>query len=329
MPVLPAFAPSLLIRNRHFQTIVSSLYRPKNTLLQQHEQAMLLESEGVCLLGYYSPHPNRPSKGVVLLLHGWLGSAHATYILWMGEFLYRHGYSVFRLNLRGHGNTHHLNPGIFRSDRLAEVFAAARQIAQLEADRPFHMIGNSLGGNFVLRLAWQHSRTPIPNLRHTIAFCPVINPYHTTLSMDNGPWIYLHYFRRRWRDAFRKKQAAFPNRYDFTDVIAAPTCMAMTEVFVRRYSPFSNARAYFDAYAVTPEMMAVLNSSVTIIPAADDPVIPITDFSNLQDLSPHLHVHIQPYGGHVGFVEVFPFRLWSCRAARSILETEANPAELG
>jgi predicted alpha/beta-fold hydrolase len=280
---------------------------------------MALNAAEVRLLGYYSPQPNMVSKGLVLLLHGWMGNVNSSYIVAMGEFLFQRGYSIFRLNLRDHGNTHHLNPGIFRSDRLDEVFVATQQIAQLEADRPFHIVGNSLGGNFALRLAWRHSQTPIPNLKHAIAFCPVINPYRTTLSMDNGPWIYLHYFRRKWRRSFRKKQAAFPDRYDFAPEIAASTCMAMTEVFIRRYSPYADAKAYLDAYAVTPEMMKGLTSPATIIPAADDPVIPISDFYDFLGLTPNLRVYIQPYGGHVGFVELFPFRLWSCQAVDTVL----------
>lgn len=280
---------------------------------------MILNMAGVRLLGYYSPQLNTASKGLVLLLHGWMGNVNSSYIVAMGEYLYQRGYSIFRLNLRDHGNTHHLNPGIFRSDRLDEVFGAAQQVAQLEPDRPFHIIGNSLGGNFALRLAWRHTQTPIPNLEHTVAFCPVINPYRTTLSMDHGPWLYLHYFRRKWRRGFRKKQAAYPGRYNFAPEIAATTCMEMTEIFVRRHSPYENAKAYLDAYAVTPEMLRVLTSPVTAIPTADDPVIPISDFYNLRNLTPNLQVHIQLHGGHVGFVELFPFRLWSCKAVDAIL----------
>jgi len=313
------FQPHPFIRNRHFQTIVSSLHHPKKTTLQQAGQEMMLDMAGVRLLGYYSPQPHKASKGLILLLHGWLGNVNSSYIVSIGEYLYQRSYSIFRLNLRDHGNTHHLNPGIFRSDRLDEVFGAARQIAQLEPDGPFHIIGNSLGGNFALRLAWRHSQTPISNLDHTIAFCPVIDPYHTTLNMDNGPRIYLHYFRRKWRRGFRKKQAAYPDRYDFAEEIAANTCMEMTEIFVRRHSPYADAKAYLDAYAVTPEMMTALTSPVTLIPAADDPVIPISDFYDLRDLTPNLRVHIQHYGGHVGFVELFPFRLWSCTAVDTIL----------
>ena len=66
--------------------------------------------------------------------------------------------------------------------------------------------------------------------------------------------------------------------------------------------------------AAGSRVAVVATSPVTVIPAADDPVIPISDFYALRDLTPNLRVHIQPYGGHVGFVELFPFRLWSCEA---------------
>lgn len=177
-----------------------------------------------------------------------------------------------------------------------------------------------MGGSFALRLAWRHAQTPIPNLAHTIAFNPAINPYRTTLALDTGPFIYLYYFRRKWRRAFKNKKAAFPHLYgDLSDVIAAPTTMSMTQAFVR-YSPYPTAIDYLNSYAVTPEMMAALKSPVTIITAADDPIVPVADFYPLRRVSTHLQMFIQPHGGHVGFINVFPFRPWMNRAITTILE---------
>ena len=319
------FRPHPLARHRHFQTIMSSLYRQKGEHLRRATRERVLDAgEGVRLQGYYSPQPEGRSKGLALLLHGWLGSANANYIVATGERLYRHGYAVFRLNLRDHGDTHHLNPGMFRSDLLDEVFAALQQIAQLERDRPLHIIGSSLGGNFALRLAWRHSQTPLPNLGHTITVCPVLNPYQTTLSLDRGPRLYLNYFLRKWRRSMQKKKAAFPTLYDFSEEMAAPTCLAMTEAFVAKYSPYPNVLAYFDSYTVAPEMMAALRSPVTIITAADDPIVPVADFYPFDDVSPYLQVHIQPYGGHVGFIDIFPRRHWSIETALTILDNGAG-----
>ena len=67
-------------------------------------------------------------------------------------------------------------------------------------------------------------------------------------------------------------------------------------------------------------MMAVLPTPTTIITAADDPIVPIVDFFQFYDLTPYLKVYVQPYGGHVGFIDFFPFQHWVCKAALAILE---------
>jgi len=315
-----AFRPHPLARHYHFQTVVSSLVRFDGEFSRSTETAMLVETPaGVRLQGYFSPQPEALPRGLVLLLHGWLGSVNSAYVIAIAEALYRHGYAIFRLNLRDHDATHHLNPGIFRSDLLAEVVDAARWIAGLGEGAPLHVVGASLGGNFALRLAWQHALNPIPNLGQTIAVCPVIDPYQTTLALDNGPKIYLVYFRKKWRATFQAKQAAFPDLYEFTPEISASTCMAMTETFARRFSPYADAREYFNSYEITPAMMQAVQSPVSIIAAADDPIIPAADFSALSGLSPHLQVHIQPYGGHVGFIDLFPYRSWLGPAVAKIL----------
>ena len=74
---------------------------------------MILDAgEGIRLLGFHSPQPDKRAKGLVILLHGWEGSSDSTYILRAGRCLYRHGYDVFRLNYRDHGESHHLNEGL-------------------------------------------------------------------------------------------------------------------------------------------------------------------------------------------------------------------------
>jgi len=320
------FQPHPLVQNRHVQTIVSSLFNQKGPNLLAASQEMILDAgQGVRLQGFYSPQPKGQSKGLVLILHGWLGHANATYIISTGEYLYNRGYSIFRLNFRDHGGTYHLNPGIFRGDLLDEVIEAAQRIAELEHN-PFHIIGASMGGSFALRLAWRHSQTAIPNLGHTIAINPSISPLHTTQALDTGLLVYLAYFRRKWRKAFQNKRATFPDQYDISEVIAASTCMAMTEAFIP-FSPYPNAMTYLDSYAVTPEMMAELQSPATIITSADDPIVPVADFDSFCGVSPYLEIFVQSYGGHVGFIDIFPVRHWINKAIFTILETSPSPAQ--
>jgi predicted alpha/beta-fold hydrolase len=85
-------------------------------------------------------------------LHGWEGSVDSTYLQRCGRSLYRHGYDIFRLNFRDHGDSHHLNSGIFYAVLLEEVYQAVIQAAEFARGGPVFMIGFSLGGNFVLRI---------------------------------------------------------------------------------------------------------------------------------------------------------------------------------
>jgi predicted alpha/beta-fold hydrolase len=46
------------------------------------------------------------------------------------------GFATFRLNFRDHGDTHHLNPGLFHSNRIDEVVRAPHAVAQRNPARP-------------------------------------------------------------------------------------------------------------------------------------------------------------------------------------------------
>jgi predicted alpha/beta-fold hydrolase len=114
------------------------------------------------------------ARRVAILLHGWEGSAEATYVLSLGSLLLSRGYDVVRLNLRDHGATHHLNREIFHSCRLAEVVGATRALAQRFAGARLYLAGFSLGGNFMLRVA---ADPQVPEgVVGAVAVSPVLDP---------------------------------------------------------------------------------------------------------------------------------------------------------
>jgi hypothetical protein len=87
------------------------------------------------------------------------------------------------------------------------------------------------------------------------------------------------------------------------------TIRAVTDFLLAEYSDFKSAQDYFDAYAVMGSVIADINDPVTVITAADDPIIPVNDF---YDLAPndHLHLVIHPHGGHNGFITGFKLQSW-------------------
>ena len=213
-----AFRPPPLLRGRHVQSVAASmpLRRPlvrrrARHLLSSASDVILDCGRGVRLHGYYSPAPGPgPSRGVAILIHGWEGSSDSLYLMSTGAYLQGRGYDVFRLNLRDHGPSHHLNPELFHSNRIHEVVGAVRRIQELFPGSPLYLAGFSLGANFALRVALRAPSRGI-RLRQVVAVCPVLEPAHTLAALENGWTVYRSYFLAKWRRSLRKKAEAFPD----------------------------------------------------------------------------------------------------------------------
>jgi predicted alpha/beta-fold hydrolase len=243
-----------------------------------------------------------------MLLHGWEGSVNSGYILSTGRFLYNNGFSVFRLNYRDHGDTHHLNPGLFYAVLLDEVFKAVQRVSEYETELPFYLVGFSMGGNFALRIARKCAESPICNLSHVMSISPVLDPEKSTYAIDHV-YPLRRYFRKKWSRSLQKKQQCFPELYDFSDVLALETIAEMTDLMLERYSDYESASNYFSHYAVLDDALADLNVPTTIITAKDDPIIPVNDFYDLK-LNSLTKLIVHHYGGHNGFLETVYGRAW-------------------
>jgi predicted alpha/beta-fold hydrolase len=311
MLISNSFVPPLLLRPAHIQTFLASctIRAWGNNAMSEAAQEMILETaDGVRLLGFYSAQTQRPAKGLVILLHGWEGSVASTYILRTGKTLYRNGYDTFRLNFRDHGDSHRLNKGIFYAVLLDEVFQGVTQAALLAENLPVFLVGFSLGGNFVLRIIRKSGDSPIENLRHAVSISPVLDPQKSTTKIDRIP-IIRDYFLKKWRRSLKKKQQLFPSLYDFDSVFSHKTLQEVTDVLLSKYSNYGSSRDYFKAYSVLNNAIENITVPTTIITAADDPIIPVEDFSDLHtnDLT---NIAIQSYGGHNGFLKRLTLESW-------------------
>ena len=308
------FDPPLALRHPHVQSILAS--SPLRARLSRGRAASLLAAArpevldcdaGVRLLGYYSRQPGE-ARGLVILLHGWEGSADSLYMLAAGGLAFAAGFDVFRLNFRDHGETHGLNEALFHSCRLDEVANAVRCVAALHPTPRSFLVGYSLGGNFALRIAAKASDFRLP-LTKVVAICPVLRPHSTMQALESGLWIYREYFLRKWRRSLTAKAAFFPHLYDFGDLKRFPTLTATTAFFVERYTEYPDLDSYLDGYSLTGDVLARLAIPARLIAARDDPVIPSADLDAIAR-SAALEVTLVARGGHCGFVENFRLGSW-------------------
>lgn len=309
------FEPSWPLRHPNVQSVLAS-FKPRNWALRMH-QAILAAREyvldcgdGIRLMGLHSPQSEgRQPKGLAILIHGWEGSHDSAYLVSLACTLHNAGYGVFRLNLRDHGRTHALNEGVFHSGRLQEVLGAIAAIKRIDSARPMFVVGYSLGGNFALRIGLSRAPQSVsPDL--SVGICPAINPGKALAALDNGPKIFHRYFMRKMRRSLELKGAAWPLQYDFSELMAQSSFVQVTRLFAEVYTEYGSLERYLESYTLTCEMFNAASSSIAIIAAADDPVVPFIDFSRLENRNGVRFIPTR-YGGHCGFLDGISLNNWA------------------
>lgn len=317
--------PPLWLRGGHAQSILPSLpwrrpavERRARPLLAASRERLIDCGEGTILQGFQAqPAHAAVDAPLAVVLHGWEGSAQSLYVLSLAQMLFDMGREVVRLNLRDHGDTHHMNRELFHSCRLPEVLGALRAIQRAGAQRPLDLIGFSLGGNFLLRAAAAAHDAGLA-VAHAIAISPVLDPKRTLEALERGAALYSRYFEIKWGRSLVKKQAAWPEDYDFRALMKRGGLRRMTRELVGRHTNFPSLDDYLDGYAITGERLARLDVPSTIIAALDDPIIPPADLSRLA-APDALRIVLTPHGGHCGFFEALTAPSWADRRVAAIL----------
>lgn len=280
--------------------------------------------DGVRLQCFHSS-PKQGVGRVVVLVHGWEGSAETLYVRSLGQQFFERGFEVVRLNLRDHGDTHHLNRELFHSCRLREVVGAVRRLQSLFPRKPFNLVGFSLGGNFALRVAAEAGNAGL-DIAKVIAVSPVLDPETTLAALERGMPGYQLYFIRKWMRSLLKKQAVWPADYDFRELGYRTTLRRMTAELIRRFTEFPSLDDYLNGYSIIDRRLARLEVPANIITSLDDPIIPAHSLERLARPS-CLRLTVTRFGGHCGFLERLVGPSWV--EQRIVAELDAEVASDG
>lgn len=300
-------------RNQHIQSLLATV-KLRRRFVQKRAQAMIDASkemiiecdDGIKLQSFYAEAAK--DAPLVVLIHGWEGSHQSLYLLSCASTLYQHGYNVIRLNLRDHGDSHHLNEELFHSNRLDEVMSAVKQIQTQYQPSKLFLCGFSLGGNFALRVANKSKEMGI-HLTKTVAICPALDPKDILEKLENGIAVYIKYFMYKWKRSLRKKQELFPHLYDIEESLQTDSMRQLTEELVNYYGDYESINAYFDGYDITGDYLKELDVETTILLAKDDPII---DYRAIYQLPPKSNIQyfLSEHGGHCGFIKNYKLHSW-------------------
>jgi uncharacterized protein len=158
-PWMRPFVPPRLLRNAHLQTIVGVLL-PRSDVLPEPE-TLLIEVERPVSGGasfvlchcHWQPAEVRSHRLTTIIVHGLEGSSSSGYVLGNSARALAAGCNVIRMNMRSCGEGEEFSPSIYHAGRSGDVAMVMAELARTYLIRSFALVGYSMGGNLVLKLA--------------------------------------------------------------------------------------------------------------------------------------------------------------------------------
>jgi hypothetical protein len=306
---LTHFQPRRGLSNGHLQTIVGNyLPRPPLGVDTVAETVEVDPSDGSRVLCHchWQTEPERARRLTVVLVHGLEGSSDSRYIQGIAARAWDAGFNVIRMNMRNCGGTDSLTPTLYHSGLSGDVGAVVRHYAQQFALRQVALVGYSMGGNLVLKLAGEWGNQP--PLCAVAAVCPAIDlapgadALHEPLNRAYE-WNFLRGLRAR----YARKRKLFPARYvPAVEIGPIRSIRQFDHKIVSRYCDFRDADDYYYR-AASARVVDRIAVPTFILQAQDDPFIRVLPETRAKLLAnPHITFVETRHGGHCAYLSSDP-----------------------
>lgn len=253
----------------------------------------------------------KPGDPVVLLLHGLGGSHRSGYCVRTARYLADIGARVFRIDHRGCGAGYALalQPG--HAGRSDDVAAAIHGIRKLCPGSPIVVVGYSLSGNMLLKMAGEMGDALPAGLDSIVAVAPPIDLARCCETLARG-WgrIYDRSFVRELTSQLRRRHQSIPRAYAPL-VPPAKTLVEFDDRYTSRVSGFQNGGDYYERSSAM-HVVKDIRVPTWVVTSSDDPLIP-REVIESAPWPTNVQVTITEGGGHLGFIGrggLDPTRRW-------------------
>jgi len=299
-----SFRPHRFFHNGHAQTLAAYLWPRRFRFASERDQERLFEvAPGVKVLAHCRWQTNPSDHPTIVVWHGIEGSTSSNYMQAMAEKGFQAGFNIVRVNLRNCGGSEHLTPTLYHGGLSEDLRAVVAELIDNDRVSRMVLVGFSLGGNLVLKLAGEYDDNPPPQILGVCAVSPSVDLIAAAeLILKRSNWIYQQDFVRRLKKRIRTKHKLYPELYDVSDLRQVRTLREFDERFTAPAHGFADAGDYYyrsSALRVT----AQIRLPTLIIHAEDDPFIPFTPLCDPAVVNnPYILVLGPRQGGHVAFV---------------------------
>jgi uncharacterized protein len=301
---LTSFEPHPWLANGHLQTIVGNfLPRPAFNLLAEAETVEVDATDGSRVLCHchWQPEPVRAARLTAVLLHGLNGSSNSRYIRGVTARAWDAGMNVVRMNMRNCGGSEALTPTLYHSGRSGDVGAVIRHFTERFGLERVALVGYSMGGNMVLKLAGEWgARRPLVAVA---TVCPAIDLANCADALHETPnLIYERHFLRALMQHFHHKATLFPGVYRSDSIGPVRSIREFDQKIVAPHCGFSDADDYYYR-AASARVIDRITVPTLVLRAQNDPFIRFLPETRERILgNPHIEFIEPGHGGHCAFL---------------------------
>jgi uncharacterized protein len=247
--------------------------------------------------------PNRADALTLIVVHGLEGSSESQYMTGVARNGLAAGMNVVLMNQRNCGGMDHCAPTLYNSSLSVDVAAVARHVIENDGVSRFTLIGFSMGGNLVLKLAGEWGSDAPPQCRAVAAVCPAMDLAVSADALhEPANRIYEYYFLMQLFHRMRTKAKHFPSDFDLSRLDGVTSLRLFDDRITAHYCGFSGAEDYY-ARAAASKVVDRIAVPTLIIHAANDPFIRMLPETRERILAnPNITYIETSDGGHCAFV---------------------------
>jgi predicted alpha/beta-fold hydrolase len=302
LPFAPSsFRPHRWLRGGHMQTL-AAFFLPRRIELPPAEKRLIEVESGIPVLCHCHWQNDR-STLTLIVVHGLEGSSESQYMMGIARNGLAAGMNVVRMNQRNCGGMDHCAPTLYNSSRSADMAAVARHLVEHDRISGFVLVGYSMGGNLVLKLAGEWGREGPAEFRGVAAVCPAINLAAGADALhEPANRIYEYYFLWQLFRRFRRKAQLFPNSFEASRLQGIKTLRDFDDRITARYCDFAGADDYYSRAAAANVIDRIARPTL-VIHAANDPFVRILPQTRKHLLAnPNITYVEAEDGGHCAFI---------------------------
>ena len=296
------FRPRRGLRGPHRQTLASQFLARRIHLPPAEERLFQVEPEVQVLCRCHWQQLRRQAL-TVLIVHGLEGSSESQYVLGATAKALAAGMNVVRMNVRNCGGTEALGPTLYHSGLSADVGAVVSSLLAQEGLPRLALLGFSMGGNLVLKMAGEWGSEAPAELRAVCAVSPAVDLAPSAAALHRpSNWIYEQYFLWSLRRHMRRKARLYPHRYELQRLRRVWTLRQFDDRITAHYCGFTSADDYYSR-ASAARVLERIAVPALLIHSNDDPFIHILPETRARLLAnPWVQYIETEHGGHCGFL---------------------------